>query len=75
VFKTIRGQLRDLIGLASSLDGDLADGDPARVPDLDQAAAAVELDKIGVRLEKVARRLAPASRAGPEAGKARRQVS
>jgi hypothetical protein len=65
VFKTIRAQLRDLIGAASSLDGDLAEADPARVPDLDQAAAAVELDKIGARLDKVAKRLAAAGRVAP----------
>jgi hypothetical protein len=51
----VRKQLRDLIGLASHLDGLLAE---AELPDLEIAAAKVAAASLVARLEALAERLA-----------------
>jgi hypothetical protein len=51
----LRGQLRDLIGTASHLDGLLAEAAP--LPDLEAARALVEFDRLKQKLAKAADRL------------------
>jgi hypothetical protein len=56
----VRQQLRELIGLASHLDGLLAER--PELPDLELAQAKIEAGDLVARLEALADRLAPGIR-------------
>ena len=65
MFDALRGQLRDLIGAASALDGDLSQA--GALPALAGARSLVELAKLNDRLAKVAASLTEAAANVPSA--------
>ena len=57
MLQPIRNELREVIGLASALDGIVAEKEPADVPALEQARALVTVAKLKDQLAKLTDRL------------------